>query len=107
MATDVKKVKFVYFDYVHPKAFHLTSYKQNLFLTFASYIEKLPEITLKIQNKTLHCKTYATPDVDSVWKIICSAISNIKGPYAYHILIPQGSTGSSTLFDIKWKPVFV
>ena len=30
MATEVKKVKFVYFDYVHPKAFHLTSYKQNL-----------------------------------------------------------------------------
>ena len=49
MATDVKKVKFVYFDKVHPKAFHLTSYKQNLFLTFASYIEKLPEITLKVQ----------------------------------------------------------
>ena len=22
MATEVKKVKFVYFDYVHPKAFH-------------------------------------------------------------------------------------
>ena len=47
MATEVKKVKFVYFDYVHPKAFHLTSYKKNLFLTFASYIEKFPEITLK------------------------------------------------------------
>ena len=31
MATDVKKIKLVYFDYVHPKAFHLTSYKQNLF----------------------------------------------------------------------------
>ena len=25
----------------------------------------------------------------------------IKGPYADHILIPQGSTGSSTFFDIK------
>ena len=30
----------------------------------------------------------------------------IKGPYADHILIPQGSTGSSILFDIKWKPIF-
>ena len=30
----------------------------------------------------------------------------IKGPYADHILIPQGSTGSSTFFDIKWKPIF-
>ena len=25
----------------------------------------------------------------------------IKGPYADHILIPQGSTGSSTFFNIK------
>ena len=25
----------------------------------------------------------------------------IKGPYADHILIPQGSTGSSIFFDIK------
>ena len=24
-----------------------------------------------------------------------------KGPYADHILIPQGSSGSSTFFDIK------
>ena len=31
MATDVKKIKFVYFVHVHPKAFHLTGYKQNLF----------------------------------------------------------------------------
>ena len=30
----------------------------------------------------------------------------LKGPYAYHILIPQGSTGSSIFFDIKWKPIF-
>ena len=30
----------------------------------------------------------------------------IKGPYADHILIPQGSTGSSTFFDIQWKPIF-
>ena len=50
MATDVKMIKFVYFVYVHPKAFHLTSYKENLFLTLASYIEKLPEITLKTQD---------------------------------------------------------
>ena len=25
----------------------------------------------------------------------------LKGPYADHILIPQGSTGSSIIFDIK------
>ena len=31
---------------------------------------------------------------------------NFKGPYADHILIPQGSTGSSIYFDIKWKFVF-
>ena len=30
----------------------------------------------------------------------------IKGPYADHILIPQGSTGSSIFFDIEWKPIF-
>ena len=41
MATDVKMIKFVYFVYVHPKAFHLTSYKQNLFLTLASYYWKI------------------------------------------------------------------
>ena len=31
MATDVKKIKFVYSIHVNPKAFHLTGYKQNLF----------------------------------------------------------------------------
>ena len=31
--------------------------------------------------------------------------THFKGPYADHILIPQGSTGSSTFFDIKWKPI--
>ena len=31
---------------------------------------------------------------------------NLKGPYADHILIPLGSTGRSTFFDIKWKPIF-
>ena len=46
MATDIIKVKLVCFVHVQPNAFHLTSYKQNLFLTYASYIEKLPEITL-------------------------------------------------------------
>ena len=29
-----------------------------------------------------------------------------KGPYADHILIPQGSTWSSIFFYIKWKPIF-
>ena len=33
-------------------------------------------------------------------------IGKVKGPYADHILIPQGSTGSSIFFDIKWKPIF-
>ena len=36
----------------------------------------------------------------------CSKILYFKGPYADHILIPQGSTGSSTFFYIKWKPIF-
>ena len=31
MATDIKKIKFVYFVHMHLKAFHLTGYKQNLF----------------------------------------------------------------------------
>ena len=31
---------------------------------------------------------------------------SIKGPYADHILIPQGSTGSSIFFDTKLKPLF-
>ena len=33
-------------------------------------------------------------------------LKEVKGPYANHILIPQGSTASSTFFDIKWKPIF-
>ena len=33
-------------------------------------------------------------------------VNIFKGPYADHILIPQGSTGSSIFFDIKWKPIF-
>ena len=33
-------------------------------------------------------------------------IGNIKGPYADHILIPLGSTGSSVFFGFKWKPIF-
>ena len=41
MATEVKKVKFVYFDYVHPKAFHLTSYKQNLFFDLCQLYLKI------------------------------------------------------------------
>ena len=32
---------------------------------------------------------------------ILAFISGFKGPYADHILIPQGSTGSSIFFDIK------
>ena len=28
-------------------------------------------------------------------------VTKVKGPYANHILIPQGLTGSSTFFDIK------
>ena len=31
---------------------------------------------------------------------------HIKGPYADHILIPPGSTGSSLFFGFKWKPIF-
>ena len=34
------------------------------------------------------------------------ALSELKGPYADRILIPQASTGSSIFFDIKWKPIF-
>ena len=49
----------------------------------------------------------------SLWTKHCAStrhtvwgFSHIKGPYAGHILIPQGSTGSNTFFDIKWKPIF-
>ena len=41
MATDVKKIKFVYFVYVHPKVFHLTSYKQNLFFDLCQLYWKI------------------------------------------------------------------
>ena len=35
--------------------------------------------------------------------ISCNEVikTSFKGPYADHILIPQGSTGSSIFFDIK------
>ena len=39
-------------------------------------------------------------------KVFHIRLFSIKGPYADHILIPQGSTGSSIFFDIKWKPIF-
>ena len=41
MATDVKKIKFVYFVYLHPKAFHLTTYKQNLFFDLCQLYWKI------------------------------------------------------------------
>ena len=47
-----------------------------------------------------------------VWSKTCFKLHvmimmySIKGPYADHILIPEGSTGSSIIFDIKWKPIF-
>ena len=41
MATEVKKVKFIYFVYVHPKAFHLTTYKQNLFFDLCQLYWKI------------------------------------------------------------------
>ena len=50
-----------------------------------------------------------------LWVLRCSARPHVpsrtscgrfKGLYADHILIPQGSTRSSTFFDIKWKPIF-
>ena len=33
-------------------------------------------------------------------------LKTLKGRYADHILIPYSSTGSSSFFDIKWKPIF-
>ena len=41
MATDVKKIKFVYFVHMHPKAFHLTGYKQNLFFDLCQLYWKI------------------------------------------------------------------
>ena len=37
---------------------------------------------------------------DGITKLLKN-LKPFKGPYADHILIPQGSTGSSTFFDIK------
>ena len=38
--------------------------------------------------------------------VIIRLDESLKGPYANHILIPQGSSRSSVFFDIKWKPIF-
>ena len=40
-----------------------------------------------------------------MWLVVV-VVRKLKGPYANHILIPHGSTGSSIFFDIKWKPIF-
>ena len=41
------------------------------------------------------------------WDIIsASPVAILKGPYADHILIPQGATGSSYHFGVIWKPIF-
>ena len=53
MATDVKKIKFVYFVYVHPKAFHLTRYKQNLIFDLCQLYWKLPETTINLEHVEL------------------------------------------------------
>ena len=42
----------------------------------------------------------------NVFCVVLVVKAQIKGPYADHILIPRGSTGSSLFFDIKWKPIF-
>ena len=41
-----------------------------------------------------------------IWKKKPFLEKCLKGPYADYILIPQGSTGGSIFFDIKWKPIF-
>ena len=43
--------------------------------------------------------TVANVDIES----LKSLHTFLKGPYADHILIPQGSTGSSIFSDIKMK----
>ena len=45
--------------------------------------------------------TFSNTKFDVKSKYVLSFLAKVKGSYADHILIPQGSTGSSTFFDIK------
>ena len=50
------------------------------------------------QESLQHCEN----TVNLVQKLTIQSVTDkLKGPYANHILIPQGSTGSSIFFDIK------
>ena len=42
---------------------------------------------------------------DALYYFSKKNVANFKSPYANHILIPQGSNGSSIFFDVKWKPI--
>ena len=59
-----------------------------------------------IDNATYQRETVSERPIQQPLSAHPSDLEDIKGPYADHILIPQGSTGSSIFFDIKWKPIF-
>ena len=77
--------------------------------TLAENYRALDTIFFQWPNGTCPCfPTRASPPMHPTfyncpWKFLTQSF---KGPYADHILIPQGSTGSSIFFDIKWKPIF-
>ena len=59
--------------------------------------EKLKSSAIRLVFNTKYNRNFAG-------KYIRQAL--LKGPCADYILIPQGSTGSSKFFDIKWKATF-
>ena len=63
-------------------------------------------LAFKIINSATHAQIATVFASFIVTLSTTSKMLPLKGPYADHILIPQGSTGSSTFFDIKWKPIF-
>ena len=62
-----------------------------------------------------HCTACRNWKSNVLWEVLLDLLHVIlvhtrfaafKGPYVDHIVTPQGSTGSSIFFDIKWKPIF-
>ena len=90
----------------------MTSQTQNFFIFWLLIrllqnidISKIIDIKKNIEYSILLWVKYRNIKI-LILSMVGKMFEVFKGPYADHILIPQGSTGSSIFFDIKWKPLF-
>ena len=86
MATDVKKIKFVYFVYVHPKAFHLTSYKQNLFCDLCQLYWKITWDHTLASNICFSYRNMFQNGVEALSKIVDAFLSKSSKFYLVRII---------------------